>query len=184
MTRRVIDLTGQRFGRLLVVAFAGLDATKQARWLVRCDCGHERTVLGEHLRRGYTTSCGCLRREHARVRTRALWADPERRRQLGFPTEAMSRRPEYGVWADMRRRCSNPRNKAWKWYGARGVHVCPRWQRSFEAFLADMGERPSPRLTLQRVDNDRGYMPGNCRWATWTEQASNRRRPRPKVTRP
>lgn len=84
-------------------------------------------------------------------------------------------RPEYGIWQGIWTRCRNPKRKDYVHYGARGVTVCDRW-RSFDAFLADMGARPSSRHSVERIDNARGYEPGNCRWATHTEQVRNQRR--------
>ena len=92
----------------------------------------------------------------------------------GHKTRADKASPTYRSWKSMKWRCANTAPKDWKHYGARGIAVCPRWASSFEAFLADMGERPAGK-TLDRIDNDKGYEPGNCRWATASEQRRNRR---------
>ena len=86
----------------------------------------------------------------------------------------LSDTPEYAAWTEMRNRCNNPRHKRAKYYSARGIKVCARWNSSFDAFYEDMGKRPSPQHSLDRIDNNKGYEPGNCRWATWTEQSRNR----------
>lgn len=87
----------------------------------------------------------------------------------------MTGTPEYNAWLKMRKRCGNPKDKAYRNYGARGIHVCPEWQRSFEAFFAHVGPKPSPDLSIDRIDNDRGYEPGNVRWADTSTQNRNRR---------
>lgn len=149
---------GQRFGRRVLIGRAG------NRWLCRCDCGAQQLVTEPKAGK----SCGCLRREVGRAI--GSQSHPKHGATIGRKS------PEYNAWTAMHQRCSNPRNPAFKWYGARGIKVCARWA-SFEAFLVDMGPRP-PGLTLERVDNARGYSPSNCKWATWTEQNNNTRRNR------
>ena len=158
---RVIDLTGMRFGRLVVLS---LDAKRAAgggsKWLCRCDCGIEKIVTGQALNHGKTRSCGCfgLERFTQRVTTH------------GRSKEKLS---EHGIWALMRRRCNNPKDKRYADYGGRGITVCARWD-SFENFLADMGPMPDG-TSLERRNNDLGYSPDNCKWATRKEQQRNRR---------
>ncbi len=149
-----IDRTGHRYGRLVVVG-KNTDK-KRAYWDCACDCGNSTTVRGDHLKEGRVSSCGCF---HDDIKT----------------THGMSRSPEYFCWTNMKARCADPSNKHFKNYGGRGIIICPTWLESFENFFADMGPIPEPGLTLERIDNERGYFKDNCTWATRAEQVRNRR---------
>jgi hypothetical protein len=167
------DLTGKRFKRLVVIELAPRrKGVKRAlaRWRCKCDCGRDHTASGRDLRCGEVKSCGCLRRE---PNQRALThGDSAGVRSGGKLTT------EYRAWQRMKQRCLNPDHAAYADYGARGITVCRRWLNSFENFLADMGRKPSPELTLERKNNSLGYRPSNCTWAPWSAQNNNRRRPR------
>lgn len=161
---------GDRFGRLTVVSPAEYTLNGR-RWNCRCDCGSERVVLGHSLRRGATTSCGCYQRE----RSAQVCLERNRLRNPTVVTHGRSKTPEYRAWQKMKERCLKPSDKRYADYGGRGISVCPEWHSDFAAFYASVGTRPSPRHSLDRIDNDKGYEPGNCRWALPREQMTNRR---------
>ena len=144
------------FGRLTVIAFnKTLKSNGMSMWECKCSCGKSKSVRRDVLLNGEVSSCGCLRREvktkHGKRKTKV-----------------------YDVWASMIQRCSNPNSSHYHYYGGRGIGVCERWQE-FKNFYADMGE-PMPGLTIERVNNEKGYSPDNCKWATQMEQNNNSRR--------
>ena len=161
-----LDLTGNRYGRLVAVSET-LNYTGRTRWDCVCDCGNRCSASVSLLRNGKTKSCGCLRRELGQKRGAVLNLRHGNARK-GLETA------EYRTWDAMVRRCTPPTHKQWEHYGGRGITVCQEWL-VFDAFLADMGPRPGPRLSLDRIDNEQGYSKENCRWATYTQQNLNKR---------
>lgn len=155
-----LDLTGQRFTRLVALEKAGQNEHKRQLWLCECDCGNKLVLSSNALNRGNTRSCGCLK----------LQVIGERRR-----THGKSNSPEYNNWMAMKSRCCNTDNQDYALYGGRGIRVCKRWANSFENFLADMGTRPPGKNTIERVNTDGHYTKDNCCWATQRQQTRNKR---------
>lgn len=162
MPRKFIDITGQRFGRWTVLRFDQKKGRENYWWCV-CDCGTEKSVATSPLNLGKSTSCGCFQRE-----------DASRRVATHGYCRKNDRRPEYSIWRGMLTRCENPNEPAYRNYGGRGITVCEQWH-DFATFLKDVGNRPSPDYSLDRIDNSKGYEPGNIAWATNKEQANNTR---------
>jgi len=148
----LVDMTGRRYGKLVALHRDGLK-----KWVFQCDCGQEKSILGYSVRSGETRSCGCLRNETARARN---------------TTHGMHYSRTCSLWRGMRARCNDKRNPL---YGGRGIKCHPAWS-SFTQFLADVGECPSPQHSLDRIDPNGNYEPGNVRWVTWQQQALNKRR--------
>lgn len=160
------DLTGKQFTRLTALRRTDEKAGGKYLWICLCQCGREVLVASSSLLIGNTRSCGCLKLEMARKRGRAS-------KTHGHTINGTAT-TEWRLWHAMRNRCQNPSNKDFKYWGARGIKVCDRWQ-TFENFLADVGLKPHPSLSLDRIDNDGNYEPGNVRWATAKQQVANRR---------
>jgi len=158
MTRR-LELAGQRFGRLVAIE-PGPNQRGRVTWHCQCDCGGESWPHATSLISGNSKSCGCLGGEN-------LLKAVTKHGQTGSP--------EYRAWLGAKARCYRSTLPGYADWGGRGITVCDRWLNSYESFLADMGPRPSPAYSLDRIDNDLNYEPGNCRWATIADQTRNRR---------
>lgn len=161
--RPIPDVVGKTFGHWTVLELAGFDEkNKNRRVHAKCRCGLTKTVLLFLLKNGESTSCGCMREVKVRHGGAHL--------------------PEYNSWCGLMGRCYNKNNRKWPRYGGRGIVVCARWQepngRGFANFLADMGPKPSPQHSIDRINNDGNYEPGNVRWATCKQQSRNMSRNR------
>ncbi len=155
------NVIGDVFGRLTIIDSApSYQPRNKTRWKVRCDCGVVKIVHQSALRQGVAMSCGCLNREK-------ILATVTKHRKCGTP--------EYTVWQGMIQRCHYPSHRGYSNYGARGIRVCEEWRHSFVQFLADMGERPSPKHQIDRIDGTGNYTPDNCRWILQKDQFHNQR---------
>jgi len=159
---KIIDLRGRVFGRLTVIARDYTSIKSQARWICNCSCGNTTIVFGNNLRKGSTRRCGCLFLESIRETSNHVIK------------HGRHSSPEYQAYHDMLQRCYNDKVRNYHRYGGRGIEVCFEWRVSFENFFRDMGLRPSKRYSLDRIENDGNYEPGNCRWATREEQDNNK----------
>lgn len=161
-------MTGKRYGRLEALRMVA-SRNQRSFWEFRCDCGTVKDIDAAHVRYGRIQSCGCYLTEY-------LHSDKHAAHCLNAAkhprSHGKSKTPVHAVWKAMIQRCTNPKAHDFRWYGALGVSVCERW-RSFENFYADMGEPNG--LTLDRIDPTGAYEPGNCRWATWETQRTNKR---------
>lgn len=158
MAHNTIDMTGKRYGRMVVIGSPGSDSRGEKSWLCVCDCGNNKITTGYRLRKGLTASCGCLSKELTAERN---------------ATHRKSGTPIYGVWNSMIQRCINENSASFENYGRRGISVCKRWMK-FENFLEDMGDPPAGH-SIDREDNNGNYEPSNCRWSTQDVQANNKR---------
>lgn len=149
------NLTGQRFSRWTVIE-RGPNLGRHVRWLCRCECGNTALVASTNLVKGISRSCGCLHIDT-------------------ISTHRRTGTPEHRTWIAMKSRCYTKSNIGYPYYGGRGIAVCDRWVHNFENFLADMGERPGPEYSLDRINSNDNYSPDNCRWAMREVQDNNRR---------
>lgn len=156
----LIDLTKKQFGRLTVLERAKNVKPGKTKWKCRCSCGNIATISASHLKSGHTISCGCFKKEVLSKRN--------------F-THGLCDSPEYRAWNGITARCYNPSEPVFKHYGGRGIKVCGEWRHNFMAFYNHVGKRPSPKHSIDRIDNNSDYRPGNVRWATYHEQMNNKR---------
>ena len=156
-----IDRVGQKFNRLTVTSRAENNKRGLARWKCQCSCGNIVTVISVSLVQGLTQSCGCLHKENT---SKATFI------------HGMAKTPEYRAWAHIVERCTVPNTKGFENYGGRGITICDEWRHDFMAFYRHVGKHPSPKHSIDRIDNDGNYEPGNVRWATSQTQRNNNRR--------
>ena len=163
MSHNRLDLVGQRFGRLIVIEFAGQSSDSQANWKCLCDCGTITYGSGGNLRSGRKKSCGCLRRENGV------------KHAIGMTKHGQYKSRLHRIWNGMKNRCQNPNVHNYDHYGGRGIGVCEEWQEFQPFYDWAIKNNYQSDLTLDRIDNFAGYSPDNCRWVTMKEQQNNKR---------
>ena len=162
------ELAGKVFGKLTVLEFSSMGNDYTSRWLCQCECGKQKIIIGKCLVRGSTRSCGCMQGGRS-----GLYG-------AVFRSHGMTNTPLYSAWIGIKMRCHNPNNQDYRIYGGRGIEVCEHWRNSFEAFQRDMGLTWQAGLTLDRIDSNGHYEPGNCRWVPMSDQWKTRRSHGPK----
>lgn len=155
-----VDMTGKKYNSITAIKIVGVASSGDKKWLFVCDCGIEFEANGYYARSGKVISCPKCAAERTRIAS---------------VKHGLSKTPEFSTWTDIKSRCYNKNRKEFYRYGGRGISVCKRWLDSFDNFLADMGKRPSPNHSIERLNNNGNYEPSNCKWATMSEQQRNKR---------
>ena len=163
---QIIDLSGLRYGKLVVMSIAGKDKYRNTMFLCKCDCGNYKIINGCSLRKGLTKSCGCIQKEIV-----------SKMFTIHGQTKGYHRERLHSIWHGMKNRCLNPKTPFFKNYGGRGISICDDWLNNFDRFYKWALENGyKENLTIDRIDNDKGYYPLNCRWATYKQQRANQRK--------